>query len=27
VYGLALVTNNKDHFERIKGLALENWLK
>lgn len=24
---LALVTNNTDHFKRIKGLELENWIK
>jgi predicted nucleic acid-binding protein len=22
-----LVTNNEDHFSRIKGLKIENWLK
>lgn len=25
--GYKLVTNNTDHFKRIKGLAIENWLK
>ena len=24
---LQLVTNNTDHFKRIKGLQIENWLK
>ena len=24
---LTLVTNNTDHFKRIKGLELENWIK
>jgi len=27
VENLVLVTNNIKHFERIKGLATENWLK
>lgn len=25
--GLLLVSNNTDHFRRIKGLVLENWVK
>lgn len=25
--GLQLVTNNTDHFNRIKGLAVTNWTK
>lgn len=25
--GLQLVTNNTDHFQRVKGLDLVNWLK
>ena len=25
--GLAVVTNNEDHFRRISGLAVENWLR
>ena len=25
-YGLTLVTNNTNHFQRIKGLSLQNWL-
>jgi len=24
---LQLITNNTDHFNRIKGLELDNWLK
>ena len=24
---LVLVTNNTDHFQRIKGVSLENWTK
>jgi tRNA(fMet)-specific endonuclease VapC len=24
-YGLILVTNNVKHFERMKGLSIENW--
>ncbi len=27
VEGLVLITNNIDHFERIKGLEIENWLE
>ncbi len=27
VYDLTIVTNNEKHFNRIKGLRLENWLK
>lgn len=27
VHGLGVVTNNEDHFRRIKGLEVENWLK
>ena len=27
VNGLAVVTNNEDHFKRIPGLQIENWLK
>jgi tRNA(fMet)-specific endonuclease VapC len=26
VYGLGVVTNNEDHFRRINGLHVENWL-
>lgn len=26
VHGLGVVTNNEDHFRRIKGLLVENWL-
>ena len=26
-YGLTVVTNNEDHFRRIVGLDVENWLK
>ena len=26
-HGLTVVTNNKDHFARIPGLPLENWLE
>ena len=26
-HNLTLVTNNSDHFKRIKGIALENWTK
>ncbi len=25
--GLQIVTNNTDHFKRIKGLEIINWLK
>lgn len=25
--GLQLVTNNTDHFKRIKGLEITNWTK
>jgi len=25
--GLKVVTNNTEHFERIPGISLENWLK
>lgn len=25
-HGLVLVTNNTRHFERIKGLRLQNWM-
>ena len=24
---LQLITNNTDHFNRIKGLELDNWMK
>ncbi len=27
VHGLGVVTNNEDHFKRIRDLQLENWLK
>lgn len=27
VNGLQLVTNNEDHFTRIPGLIVENWLR
>jgi tRNA(fMet)-specific endonuclease VapC len=27
VHGLSVVTNNEQHFSRIPGLALENWLR
>ena len=27
VHGLGVVTNNEDHFSRIKDLRLQNWLK
>jgi tRNA(fMet)-specific endonuclease VapC len=27
VHGMALVTNNEEHFRRINGLHVENWLK
>ncbi len=27
VEGLVLVTNNVNHFERIKGLRIENWIE
>lgn len=27
VNGLTLVTNNEDHFRRISGLEIDNWLK
>lgn len=27
VYGLGVVTNNENHFKRIRGLHVENWLK
>ncbi len=27
VYDLTVVTNNETHFDRIKGLRIENWLK
>ena len=27
VHGLGVVTNNERHFQRIKGLQVENWLK
>ncbi len=26
VNGLAIITNNEKHFERITGLGVENWL-
>ncbi len=26
-HGLAVVTNNEDHFRRIPGLQVENWLR
>jgi tRNA(fMet)-specific endonuclease VapC len=25
--GLILVTNNENHFERIKNIKIENWIK
>jgi tRNA(fMet)-specific endonuclease VapC len=27
VHGLVVVTNNEDHFSRIPGLEVENWIK
>lgn len=27
VHGLGVVTNNEDHFQRISGLQVGNWLK
>ena len=27
VHGLGVVTNNEDHFRRIRDLQVENWLK
>jgi tRNA(fMet)-specific endonuclease VapC len=27
VRGLGVATNNEDHFARIRGLAVENWLR
>jgi tRNA(fMet)-specific endonuclease VapC len=27
VHGLAVVTNNEEHFKRITGLQVNNWLK
>ena len=27
VHGLVVVTNNEDHFRRLPGLEVENWLK
>lgn len=27
VHGLSVVTNNEQHFRRIPGLVLENWLR
>lgn len=27
VHGLSVVTNNEQHFSRIPGLVLENWLR
>ncbi len=27
IHGLQLVTNNTDHFKRVKGLDLVNWTK
>jgi len=27
VHGLGVVTNNEEHFRRIAGLQVENWLK
>ena len=27
VHGLVVVTNNEDHFKRIPGVKVENWLK
>jgi len=26
VHGMTLVTNNSKHFQRIKGLKLDNWI-
>ena len=26
-YGMAVVTNNEDHFQRVPGLQVANWLK
>jgi tRNA(fMet)-specific endonuclease VapC len=25
IHGLTMVTNNTNHFKRIKGIKLENW--
>ena len=27
VHGLVLVTNNEDHFKRIPGLQIDNWVR
>ena len=27
VHGLILVTNNENHFSRVTGLQVDNWLK
>ena len=27
VHGLGVITNNENHFKRIRGLQVENWLK
>jgi len=27
VHGLAIATDNEDHFRRIRGLQVENWLR
>lgn len=27
IYDLTIITNNENHFNRIKGLHVENWLK
>jgi tRNA(fMet)-specific endonuclease VapC len=26
-YGVAVVTNNEEHFQRVPGLQVANWLK
>lgn len=26
-HNLVMITNNMDHFERIKGIHIENWIK
>lgn len=27
IHGLAVITNNEDHFRRVPGLRVENWLR
>lgn len=27
VHGLVVTTNNEDHFKRIPGLQIDNWLR